>query len=544
MPEPIFNFKNYPIIFIGSGISKRYIENFPAWEGLLEEYWKVINKTDDFYSYLLDLKKKHSNNGDDADLNHKIYTEAASFIEEKYNNLFSSGDIKLDGLTTKKVFNDNISPFKYSICQRFEKLVLRDDIDLNEYESFKSLLKKAKMIVTTNYDCFIENILHEQNVKPRKYIGNEGFFDDTVGWSELYKIHGDVENPHSIIINKDDYDEYDKKSILISAKILSNMIKSPIIFMGYSLSDRNVKKLLSDFSSQLPKEDGRVSSERIILVEYKKDEKSVLKQQTTDQLLHITYTSISTDNYKQVYDDICLVDEGLSPYDVLRYQRAIKNLIINEGEKGNLDNLLVTPSDLDKLEESVRKHKNLVVALGDKKFVFTHINEDDYITDYIKENNEISIKPAIDFIIEKPFPTRIPFSKFINNCDFSKLDLSKSCIDKLNERINTHGSLDGVINSIKLDKFYSKMKFSSISEIQSKQLVKYKEIMVITKNIKNLDKAELKKFIRSEALHLFKTTTKSMEKTEIRRLFLAYDLLVNGEILNTITYIEKKAAIL
>ncbi|MEM8201649.1 hypothetical protein Q4R54_18815, partial [Morganella morganii] len=69
MPEPIFNFKNYPIIFIGSGISKRYIENFPAWEGLLEEYWKVINKTDDFYSYLLDLKKKHSNNGDDADLN-------------------------------------------------------------------------------------------------------------------------------------------------------------------------------------------------------------------------------------------------------------------------------------------------------------------------------------------------------------------------------------------------------------------------------------------------------------------------------------------
>ncbi|EOX9111413.1 SIR2 family protein [Providencia rettgeri] len=544
MPEPIFNFKNYPIIFIGSGISKRYIKNFPAWEGLLEEYWKVINKTDDFYSYLLDLKKKYSNHVDDADLNHKIYTEAASFIEEKYNNLFSSGDIKLDGLTTKKVFNDNISPFKYSICQRFEKLELRDDINLNEYESFKSLLKKAKMIVTTNYDCFIENILHDQGVKPRKYIGNEGFFDDTVGWSELYKIHGDVAHPHSIIINKDDYDEYDKKSILISAKILSNMIKSPIIFMGYSLSDRNVKKLLSDFSSQLPKEDGRVSSERIILVEYKKNESLVLKQQTSDQLLHITYTSISTDNYKQVYDDICLVDEGLSPYDVLRYQRAIKNLIINEGEKGNLDNLLVTPSDLDKLEESVRKHKNLVVALGDKKFVFTHIKESDYIDDYIKENNEISIKPAIDFIIEKPFTTRIPFSKFINNCDFTKLELSRSCVDKLNGRINAHGTLEGVINSVKLDKVYSEMKLTSIKEIQKENLTKYKELMVIIKNIKLISKVELNKFVKTDALHLFKTTTDGKEKTELRRLFLAYDLLTYGEVLTIIPYIEKKAAIL
>lgn len=246
----------------------------------------------------------------------------------------------------------------------------------------------------------------------------------------------------------------------------------------------------------------------------------------------------------KLYDDICLVDEGLSPYDVLRYQRAIKNLIINEGEKGNLDNLLVTPSDLDKLEESVRKHKNLVVALGDKKFVFTHINEYDYITDYIKENNEISIKPAIDFIVEKPFTTRIPFSKFINNCDFNKLEFSKSCIDKLNERINAHGSLDGVINSIKLDKVYSKMTFSSISEIQKKQLVKYKEITVITKNIKNIAELELRKFIKSEALHLFKTTNNGMEKTELRRLFLAYDLLINGEVLNAIPYIEKKAAIL
>ncbi|EFN7311025.1 hypothetical protein EJO63_25870, partial [Escherichia coli] len=164
------------------------------------------------------------------------------------------------------------------------------------------------------------------------------------------------------------YEKYDNKSILISAKILSNMIKNPIVFLGYSLTDRNVKKLLSDFSSQLPREDGRKSAERIILIEYKENEQEVVPKQITDQQLQITYTSVKTDNYKQIYDEISAVDEGLSPYDVLRYQRAIKTLIINEGEKGHLDTLLVSPSDLDRLEESVKQGKNLVVALGDKKY--------------------------------------------------------------------------------------------------------------------------------------------------------------------------------
>ncbi|AXU29689.1 TPA: hypothetical protein ACKONR_000647 [Clostridioides difficile] len=30
----------FPIVFIGSGISKRYLKNYPSWDGLLEELWK------------------------------------------------------------------------------------------------------------------------------------------------------------------------------------------------------------------------------------------------------------------------------------------------------------------------------------------------------------------------------------------------------------------------------------------------------------------------------------------------------------------------
>ncbi|HAS0717127.1 TPA: hypothetical protein I3288_004539, partial [Enterobacter hormaechei subsp. steigerwaltii] len=101
---------------------------------------------------------------------------------------------------------------------------------------------------------------------------------------------------------------------------------------------------------------------------------------------------------------------GLSPYDVLRYQRAIKTLIVNEGEKGNLNTLLVSPSDLDRLEESVKQGKNLVVALGDKKYVFTQIKELNYLEDYLFEKNEISNKLAVEFIIGSTNTLRLPFS--------------------------------------------------------------------------------------------------------------------------------------
>lgn len=531
MPNRNFEFKNYPIVFIGSGISKRYLQSYPTWEELLSEYWQKTNPEIDFYNYLLSIKEIHKASINDAsDLDHKIYTEAASKIESDFNRLFTENIIKLEGLDAKRVFNENISPFKFSICQRFSNPKLKDNVDIDELNSFKLLLKKAKMIITTNYDAFIEQLLLEQGISPKLYIGNHGFFEDTIGWSELYKIHGDIKDPLSIVISTEDYEKYDSKAILISAKILSNMIKNPILFIGYSLTDRNVKKLLSDFSSQLPKEDGRKSAERIILLQHKQNEPTIITKQITDQQLQVTYTSVETDNYKEIYDEISSVDEGLSPYDVLRYQRAIKTLIVNEGEKGNLDTLLVTPSDLDKLEESVKQGKNLVVALGDKKYVFTQIKELNYLEDYLFEKNEISNRLAVEFIIDSTNTLRIPFSKIIASCNFKDLNLKPKLLLRLNQRIERHGKLDNIINSVILDKVNAAKKFISIKEVKASAFSKQKELLVIVKYIKNFSKEEIDRYVKNEAFMQFKSCENDNLKTDYRKLFLAYDLLINGDI--------------
>lgn len=531
MPKQLFEFKNYPIVFIGSGISKRYLEDYPTWEDLLNEYWQKTNQEIDFYNYLLTIKEKYKNIiQDESDLDHKIYTEAATKIEDDFNRMFTEKSINLDGLDARRVFNENISPFKYSVCQRFSEINLKQGINQDELDSFKVLLKKAKMIITTNYDAFIEHLLLEQEIVPKLYIGNNGFFEDTVGWSELYKIHGDISDPQSIIISAEDYEKYDDKAILISAKILSNMIKNPILFIGYSLTDRNVKKLLSDFSSQLPKEDGRKSAERIILIQHKPNEQTVITKQITDQQLQVTYTSVETDNYKEIYDEISTVDEGLSPYDVLRYQRAIKTLIVNEGEKGTLNTLLVSPSDLDKLEESVKQGKNLVVALGDKKYVFTQIKEINYLEDYLFDKHEISSKLAIDFILDSTNTVRLPFSKIIANCNLKALNLAPKLLNRLNERIDRHGNLEAMIDSIKLDKLNDGKIFNKIEDIKKSAFSKQKELSVIIKNIKNIEKNDLNNYVKNDAFPQFVACENNNLKTEFRRLFLAYDLVLNGDI--------------
>ncbi|PWX49450.1 hypothetical protein [Clostridium perfringens] len=42
----------FPIIFIGSGISKRYLKDYPSWVELLEILWNESNSEGNFYGYL------------------------------------------------------------------------------------------------------------------------------------------------------------------------------------------------------------------------------------------------------------------------------------------------------------------------------------------------------------------------------------------------------------------------------------------------------------------------------------------------------------
>lgn len=74
--EDIIKNNHYPIVFIGSGMSKRYIKSFPNWSGLLEEYWNKLGESQNFYSFLRKFDDEFTQkNGIDApDNKRNFYT--------------------------------------------------------------------------------------------------------------------------------------------------------------------------------------------------------------------------------------------------------------------------------------------------------------------------------------------------------------------------------------------------------------------------------------------------------------------------------------
>lgn len=56
MLQDMITDNSYPIVFIGSGISKRYLNGFPTWEELLKWDCCQIGGTEKFYSHLRNIK--------------------------------------------------------------------------------------------------------------------------------------------------------------------------------------------------------------------------------------------------------------------------------------------------------------------------------------------------------------------------------------------------------------------------------------------------------------------------------------------------------
>lgn len=530
MLQDIINDNSYPVVFIGSGISKRYLKNFPTWEELLKGYWLQIGETENFYSHLRNIKSKMDSSLTEEEKDFTANTEVATYINNQFDDLFYDEKITLSDLSIDDAYKNKISPFKHDLASKFKNYEFVDGIE-DELESYKTFLSKARVIVTTNYDMLTENLLKDIKVKPKIYIGQNGFFDKTLDWCELYKIHGDVNSPNSIIINGEDYKHYDNNSILISAKILSTLIESPIIFMGYSLTDRNVRKLLTDFSSQLPKEDIRKTSNRILIVEYLKDEIELIEQMSRDEILDIGYIHISTDNYKKVYDEISQINEGLTPYEVLRYERAIKQIVLAAGTKGALDAVLVSPNQLDDLEEQIAAGKPIVVALGNKKFMFVYPDIVSYLKDYLFEEGNILPAIALTFAAKDGSKlTKTPFSRYLRENDISLLNLDREVIEKLNNKIRNMPALEDVIKS--LNDNYKSIHISNITDIKTNNYNLTKEINVVINNIRQIPIDELKNYILHDAFPKFVQSSKEKTgvRSAIRKLFFAYDLLINGDL--------------
>ena len=510
----------FPIIFVGSGISKRYLKEYPSWLELLESLWNESKLEENFYGHLTKIREELAQEKELPEyvLDYEVNIRVATEIEKSINNLFADDEISIDGINHKQVYENKLSPFKSLICNKFKSYKLIDDM-CNEYDLFKEMISKSQILLTTNYDSFIEDSYNNISKVPVKiYVGQKGFFQQTTGFAELYKIHGCISDSNSIVITQRDYEKFNRDSILISAKIISMLLNSPIIFIGYSLKDMNVRKIIKDFTSSLTNEELFRLEKRLIVIEWEQGEDKIIEGVENDPELGCRFTTIRTNNYSQIYNKIKQINQGVSPAEIRRYQHVIKKLIIERGKEGVLESVLLSPTQLNETDD-IAKQKKLVVAIGDKALVFVMPTLISYIRDYIADKEEQNIETILRFIATQQ--GRIPFVKYVTEENIQKAKLNSREKAKLRKRLKTYSDIQVQKESIKI--YYSKK--YSIKEIKDMNLKEYLEFNTIAYNIDSINLDELKKYILNK-LEELNDETQSI-KSELRRLILIYDLKKN-----------------
>ena len=254
-------FDTTPFLFVGSGISRRYLK-LPDWKGLLKHFADITGEDEFAYSRYENKVKELSKPAGEMPL-------IAQLIQHDFDEKWfkDSSVRKVEDNLRNKIKDDGLSPFKAEMATYLMSIAEVDHSHDKEIKKLSEISEKnISGVITTNYDNFLEN--HFYGYKP--YIGqSELIFSPIQGVGEIYKIHGSVNRPESMIINQDDYLRFEDDEPYLAAKLLTIFMEYPIVFLGYSLSDRNIRNILKSVVHCLNDNQIRKLASRLVFVEYK-----------------------------------------------------------------------------------------------------------------------------------------------------------------------------------------------------------------------------------------------------------------------------------
>ncbi|HEM5997348.1 TPA: SIR2 family protein [Streptococcus suis] len=514
--ESIKTKNQYPIIFIGSGITQRYFKDSPTWEGLLKEIWLELFEEEDFYTKLFELRQEYNND-------FEIYTHLADFLEKEIDTAFWKKKLQIQSLTFKKAHENKLSPFKEFIATKFRNLSPREGME-EEIKEFSKMLAKARIIITTNYDTFIEDCLRSVKAGIKVNIGNKGLFSKSSDYGELFKIHGSVTDANTIAITSLDYVNNKEKSSIVNAKILSNLVEAPILFLGYSLTDENIRKLLTDFARNSPY-DIKESSEKIAVVEYVPHQMEVVDVISSLTDLSVHYTQIKTDNFIEIYKAISAIEQGYLPSEISKFERVFRKIIEIKGEDRELKTVLTTYLELSSLSDREIRDKNIVVAFGDDRYVYKFPDVRAFVKDYFRGNSDMPIEIALGFISNQPSKSYFPFRKYINSIETY---IEKNAGTEQSQKLYQHLEKEREFNydefiqligekvaKVHLSKFEGCQSLNDIMLLD--EIPRQQRLTYITSHLNRFDIEDIQVFIEN----LIDTTEKF--NTDIRKLLKVFD---------------------
>lgn len=395
------NYKNHPVLFVGTGFSLRYLTESFSWDALLKRV--IVDLSGNVEDYF-DIRYRHQHDG-------KVnYEKVASDIEKLFNDAVSGDRHGPFAFINDEFYRDmeaggsGRSRFKMYLAHLLKSTEYKDGVE----EEIKLLTKARKnigSIITTNYDLLIEKIFEFNPL-----IGNNILLSNPYG--SVYKIHGCVTDSEGMIITEKDYHKFNQEYELIRAQLLSLFIHNPIIFIGYSISDSNIKDILKTIFSCV---DHRTEmAERIrrnfLLVEYDagSDSDEVVEHDIDiEGLSTIRINKIKTDAFSKIYSSISNLLLPVSAMDIRKVQ-SVWGTIRSGG-----DIKVSITEDIDSLDNGA-----MVLAVGSPKTIkYEYQTTSEMMQNYFKIIEEENYQLILLLNKQRILATQhFPFYAFGNIC--------------------------------------------------------------------------------------------------------------------------------
>lgn len=391
-----------PFLFLGSGFSRRYM-GLEDWQGLLSKFC-LMDRPYEYY--------KSSANGDIA--------RSALLIAEDFHDLWWASE---DYSESRKKFatsiEDKSSPLRIEISNYLLKKTedRKEALELNEE---LEILKACDVdgIITTNWDILIEHLFPGYTT----YIGQEELlFSNTYNIGEIYKIHGCGSKPASMILTDIDYQDYNSKNAYLASKLITIFVEHPVVFIGYSITDENIRALLKSISLCIGSEKLEKLRNNLIFID--KDEPDSGPMIETSYLhfndVQVPVKVVRTCDYSIVYQAIHNFERKL-PARVLRFCKEQVYEIVQSQDPQNKIAVVDYDNIKDKKDIEIVFGIGVIGKLGDTGYRAITVN--DIFEDVALNNKEFSCDKILTITVKQYNYKFIPIFKYLRSMQINNLD--------------------------------------------------------------------------------------------------------------------------
>lgn len=220
--------------FVGAGVSK--LSGQPSWSELLNNIKSICDEVVKQHYAKRDIPI--SNIIDSVIVSRKNCNAEVSKCNIKRRNVpskdnYARAQILFDALElehSEDKFNDIV------------KFCFNDTAEENDIHD-KIVSLNPSSIITTNFDNLIEKACKR---KAEKFVtvASDDEVSSIQGQRFILKIHGDFEHKN-IVFTEDSYLNYERQFPLLSRMLTSILATNTVVFIGYSLSDFNIRLLVN-----------------------------------------------------------------------------------------------------------------------------------------------------------------------------------------------------------------------------------------------------------------------------------------------------------